>query len=57
MIALPVVQAVRLDAVCVVVNLFQIPGEPELTDQCLQNILSLKPLCDDMAMPLMRLSE
>jgi class I fructose-bisphosphate aldolase len=49
----PVEQALRLDATCVVVNLFQIPDEPEVTDQCVQNILRIKPLCDRYAMPLM----
>jgi len=49
----PVGQALRLDAACVVVNLFQIPGQPEVTDQCLQNICRLKPECDRFAMPLM----
>ncbi|HLO99905.1 MAG TPA: hypothetical protein VK171_15020 [Fimbriimonas sp.] len=53
MIEDPVLQAVRLDAVCVVVNLFQIPDEPEVTEQCISNILSIKPQCDDYAMPLM----
>jgi len=53
MIADPVEQAVRLDATCVVVNLFSIPGEPEVTDQCIQNILKIKPLCEQYAMPLM----
>lgn len=53
MITDPVLQAVRLDATCVVVNLFQIPGEPEVTDQCIQNILSIKPICDTFSMPLM----
>jgi fructose-bisphosphate aldolase, class I len=46
-------QAIRLDAACVVVNLFQIPEQPEVTDQCIQNILRLKPECDRYAMPLM----
>jgi class I fructose-bisphosphate aldolase len=46
-------QAVRLDAACVVVNLFRIPGEPEVTDQCIQNICRLKPACDRYGMPLM----
>jgi class I fructose-bisphosphate aldolase len=46
-------QAVRLDATCVVVNLFSIPGEPEVADQCIQNILRIKPMCDRYAMPLM----
>lgn len=53
MIEAPVEQALRLDAVCVVVNLFQIPKEPEVTDQCIRNILKLKPQCDRWAMPLM----
>ncbi|MDO8993640.1 MAG: hypothetical protein Q7U83_11275 [Daejeonella sp.] len=53
MIEEPVLQAVRLDATCVVVNLFRIPGAPEVTDQCIQNILKLKPMCDFYSMPLM----
>jgi fructose-bisphosphate aldolase, class I len=53
MIEEPVVQAVRLDAACVVVNLFSIPDQPELADQCVQNILKLKPECDRYSMPLM----
>jgi DhnA family fructose-bisphosphate aldolase class Ia len=48
-----VVQAIRLDASCVVVNLFRIPEQPEVTDQCIQNILKLKPVCDHYSMPLM----
>ena len=46
-------QAVRLDATCVVVNLFRIPGEPEVTDQCIENIIKLKPQCERHCMPLM----
>src|SRR5882757_8923208 len=53
MIESPVEQALRLDATCVVVNLFRIPEQPEVTDQCLQNILRIKPECDRMGMPLM----
>lgn len=53
MIEAPVEQAVRLDATCVVVNLFRIPEQPEVTDQCIQNILKIKPVCDQFAMPLM----
>jgi len=53
MIEDPVEQALRLDATCVVVNLFQIPDEPEVTDQCIQNILWIKPECDRWCMPLM----
>ena len=53
MIEDPVVQAVRLDAACVVVNLFRLPDQPELADQCIQNILRLKPQCERYGMPLM----
>ena len=53
MIEQPVEQALRLDAACVVVNLFRIPGQPEVTDQCIQNILRIKPDCDRYGMPLM----
>jgi DhnA family fructose-bisphosphate aldolase class Ia len=52
-IADPVEQALRLDAACVVVNLFRIPDQPEVADQCIQNILTLKPFCDRFGMPLM----
>lgn len=53
MIEQPVEQALRLDAACVVVNLFRIPDQPEVTDQCIQNILKIKPDCDRYGMPLM----
>jgi class I fructose-bisphosphate aldolase len=53
MIEAPVEQALRLDAACVVVNLFRIPDQPEVTDQCIQNILRIKPECDRYGMPLM----
>lgn len=53
MIARPIEQALRLDAACVVVNLFQIPGQPELSAQCVDNILALKPACERFGMPLM----
>ncbi len=52
-IAEPVETALRLDAACVVVNLFSIPGAPEVTAQCLDNILQIKPGCERYAMPLM----
>jgi DhnA family fructose-bisphosphate aldolase class Ia len=45
-------QAVRLDAAGVIVNLIQLPGHPEVTAQCLDNILRLKPQCDRFCMPL-----
>jgi len=53
MITDPVKQAIRLDATCVVVNLFLIPNQPEVTDQCIQNILNIKPLTDEYSIPLM----
>ncbi|MEM9158100.1 MAG: aldolase [Verrucomicrobiota bacterium] len=49
----PVEQAIRLDASCIVVNLFQIPEHAEVAAQCIDNILKLKPLCDAACMPLM----
>ncbi|MBA4150710.1 MAG: aldolase [Verrucomicrobia bacterium] len=53
MIENPVEQAINLDATCVVVNLFRIPEQPEVADQCIQNILKIKPVCDRYGMPLM----
>ena len=46
-------QAVRHDAACVCVNLFQIPGAPEVHAQCVDNILQLKPQADYYGMPMM----
>jgi len=46
-------QALRLDAVCMCVNLFQIPGEPEVGEECVHNILRLKPLSARYGMPMM----
>lgn len=53
MIADPVEQALRLDAACLCVNLFQIPGEPEVGEQCIENILRLKPLSVRFGLPMM----
>jgi class I fructose-bisphosphate aldolase len=53
MIESPVEQALRLDAACVVVNLFQIPDKPEVTGECIANILRIKPECERWGMPLM----
>jgi fructose-bisphosphate aldolase, class I len=49
----PVEQGLRLDAACVVVNLFLIPGQPALYRQCIKNINRLKPACERYGMPLM----
>jgi DhnA family fructose-bisphosphate aldolase class Ia len=46
-------QAVRFDAACVCVNLFQIPGAPEVHEKCVENILKLKPQADYYGMPMM----
>lgn len=48
-----VVQAVRLDAACLCVNLLLLPDQPELHEQCVSNICKLKPECDKYGMPLM----
>jgi class I fructose-bisphosphate aldolase len=53
MIEEPVEQALRLDAACLCVNLFQIPGEPEVGEQCVANILRLKPVAARYGMPMM----
>ena len=53
MIENPVEQALRLDAACVVVNLFSIPQQPEVTAQCVDNILKIKPAADRWNLPLM----
>ncbi len=46
-------QALRLDAACVVVNLFNLPDQPEVYEACIQNICELKPECERYGMPLM----
>lgn len=46
-------QALRHDAACIVVNLFQIPNEPEVHQQCVTNVSRLKPVCERYGMPLM----
>src|SRR5688500_5575691 len=49
----PVEQAMRLDAACVVVNLFNLPDQPDVYAQCIRNICALKPECERYGMPLM----
>jgi DhnA family fructose-bisphosphate aldolase class Ia len=53
MIEQAMLQAVRFDATCVCVNLFHIPGAPEVHAQCVDNILRLKPEADYYGMPMM----
>jgi len=49
----PLEQAIRLDAACVVANLFMLPDQPEVWEHCVQNIMALKPQCERYGMPLM----
>lgn len=46
-------QAVRLDAACLCVNLFQLEGAPEVHEACVRNVSRLKPQADRYGMPLM----
>lgn len=45
--------AVRLDAVAVCVNLLDLPGHPELREQCIRSILALRTDAERYGMPLM----
>jgi DhnA family fructose-bisphosphate aldolase class Ia len=49
----PVEQALRLDAACVVVNLFGLPDQPEVHRACIANICAIKPQAERYGMPLM----
>jgi DhnA family fructose-bisphosphate aldolase class Ia len=49
----PVGHAVRLDAACVVANLLDLPGLPNLRRDCVEAIGRLRAACDRAAMPLM----
>ncbi len=46
-------QAVRLDAACICVNLLAIPDAQNVYAQCVENILKLKPQADFFGMPMM----
>ncbi|MFT4123334.1 MAG: aldolase [Microbacteriaceae bacterium] len=46
-------QAVRLDAVAVCANLLQLPGRPEVREQCIVSIMELRRRATDAGMPLM----
>jgi fructose-bisphosphate aldolase, class I len=45
--------ALRLDAACVVVNLLQLPDQPELHRDCVRNVSALRAACEPVGMPLM----
>jgi DhnA family fructose-bisphosphate aldolase class Ia len=49
----PVGHAVRLDAACVVVNLLDVPGHPNVRRECVEAVGHLRAECDRAAMPLM----
>ncbi len=49
----PLIGALEMDAACVVVNLFMLPGEPDLFRQCVGNISRVRADCDRYGMPLM----
>ena len=46
-------RALRLDAACVVVNLLELPDQPELLAMCIRNVATLRSACDPVGMPLM----
>jgi DhnA family fructose-bisphosphate aldolase class Ia len=52
-IGTPLEAALRLDAACVVLNLFYPPDRAELYHQCIQNICAVKAECERFGMPLM----
>jgi class I fructose-bisphosphate aldolase len=49
----PVGQALRLDAACVVVNMFDIPGAEDLRRASIENVSRLQGACESAGMPLM----
>lgn len=49
----PILEAIRMDASCVVCNLLLLPDEPELHRQTIVNISRLRGQCDKYGMPLM----
>jgi DhnA family fructose-bisphosphate aldolase class Ia len=49
----PALVGVRLDAACIVVNLFDLPGRPHVREACIRSVLSAKQDCERYGMPLM----
>ena len=45
--------AVRLDAACVCINLFDIPGQDSLRRQCIENVTALRVAAERAGMPVM----
>jgi DhnA family fructose-bisphosphate aldolase class Ia len=48
-----VLEAVRLDACCVVANLLQLDGQPRIRERCIETIMALRADCTRFGMPLM----
>lgn len=44
--------ALRMDAACILLNLLDIDGHPEMLSQCVENVLRVKSDCDRYGMPL-----
>lgn len=49
----PALAGVQLDAACIVVNLFDLPGRPQVREACLRAIMNAKTDCEQYGMPLM----
>jgi DhnA family fructose-bisphosphate aldolase class Ia len=49
----PILEALRMDAACVVVNLLLLPGEPDLHRLSIRNISRLRGVCEKYGMPMM----
>ena len=49
----PILEALRMDAACIVVNLLLLPGEPDLHRQSIKNISRLRAACDKYGMPML----
>jgi class I fructose-bisphosphate aldolase len=49
----PILEALRMDAACIVVNLLLLPGEPDLHRLSIKNISRLRGICEKYGMPMM----
>lgn len=49
----PALRGVQLDAACIVVNLLDLPGRPQVREACLRNVMAARADCDRYGMPLM----
>jgi class I fructose-bisphosphate aldolase len=53
MVPEPALHGVQRDAACIVVNLLDLPGRPEVREACIRNVLDARVDCDRYGMPLM----